>query len=357
MKCGYPYATDHGATVACGRCANCRINRRSEMAARGIMEAQDYPDDYVQFVTFTTNEDFRWTVDLPDRITGQVVTHDTLDKAEAQKLMKRIRRLAETRLNRLIRYLLAGEFGGQFGRGHLHAILYGLTQAEAIDICTRAWSVPRSREGLVSDHVDVVKVKTPNTHASVYHYEPFPCSKTRHLRGFLTFGEGNALTVAYTAGYTLSGMAEAKTRTEGIQKEFALWSKHPPLGARFAESFGKHLVGEFQIVGLPSTYSQGKPWHGIPNAIHLPTPNGVVPYRLDKTMQRSVLKGMGVDPDGHEIAAARRYAYETRQEAIMLPGDPLGLAAEAEKMQRESDVKAARAYRRHLKMRRENDPR
>lgn len=342
-----------GRGYACGKCLPCLVRKRSAITARGVMEAQYYPLEQTVFVTLSYNEDFLPTVVVEDPLTGEQIEHMTLCKKDLQDFLRRLNYHHEKATGRKVRYLGAGEYGGQFGRPHYHLILFGITHQLAYELCYRAWSVP-IREGLQSIHESRVKVKRPNSPKYVYDFVEVAAGKTRHQKGFITFGEANPLSVAYTASYTISGITEKSRRPEGVEKEFALWSTVPKgLGAEYIYEYGRQLAENYHIAGLPSTYAPGKAAIGLPNSIQLPTPKGLKPYALDRTMRKHMLKGMGVDYDSEEAKEARRYAFETRQEAIELPGDPLGLYTEAVTMAKKGAGRAAKMVRRQRAMRKE----
>lgn len=340
---------------ACGKCLTCLIRKRSSLTARGVMEAQGLPPDQTQFLTLTYNEDFLPTVKGWDNVLGVEVEHETLRKRDLQNFLRRLNGLHQRRTGRKIRSLNAGEYGSLGSRPHYHLILFGISSELAYELCYLAWSVPK-RPGLKSEHVSTVKVKTPNTHPSCYHHVEVDAARTRHQMGFLTFGETNPRTVAYTASYTLSALAQGKERPEGVEPEFATWSTHPGLGAEFIETYGKHLAEHYSIVGLPSTYGPDKPFVGLPNSIELPTDKGLRPFALDRTMRQRMLKGIGVEWDSEEAKEARKYAFETRQAAQELPGDPLGLASEHREMARKAVVRGERMVRRHRERRKASSP-
>ena len=318
------------------------------------MEAQYYPPDRVQFVTLTYNEDFLPVVEVEDPYTGQRMLRETLRKTDLQAVIRRMDYHYRKKYDKALRYLAAGEYGGQFGRPHYHLILFDIGQAEAMEIAYRAWSVPVTTPGLVSENTGQVKVKIPNGSKFGWELHNVSCADSRHQMGYLTFGEGNALTVAYTASYTLSGLTDKTKMPEGIENEFALWSKRPGIGARYMRDYGESLAHRFQIAGLPSTYDDEKPIIGLPYSVELPTTKGNKPFPIDRTMLNHLLKGMGIEPDGEEAKAARKYAYETRQIATEMPGDPFGLHAEAVDLARRGAGRADKMVRRHKQKRRES---
>ena len=349
-NCKFP-----GRGFTCGKCLPCRVRRRSSLTARGTMEALQYPPDRVQFVTLSYRPEFLPLVEGPCPLTGIKTQHPTLKRSDLREFKRNCRRTARKRYGITPRFLSAGEYGGRFGRPHYHLILYGLNQAEAIDVSVAAWS-KRTRAGEVEPqrNDDCVKVKVPNAPREVYNYVKVPdlVEGRRTLRGYITLGDGNVQSIAYVCGYVLSGIADKHATPDGVVPEFATWSQG--LGVDYITEYGRNLGDRFSIVGLPSTYQDGKPFVGLPQMIELMTPKGARPYPLDRTMRAHMLRGMGIDPEGEEAAEARRYAFETREEAIFLPGDPLGLRREADAMARKSAARAGRMKRRTAQQRRES---
>ena len=94
--------------VPCGVCMYCRIQRSREWAVRLMHESQ-YHDSCV-FLTCTYDNDH-----LPE--------HSSLRKRDYVLFMKRLRK----QLDRKIKYFSCGEYGGQFGRPHYHAIVFGMS--------------------------------------------------------------------------------------------------------------------------------------------------------------------------------------------------------------------------------------
>lgn len=359
MQCKYPITAQNGATVRCGRCANCRVTKRSQITARGIMESLCYPPDESHFITHTMNDDFLTKAVIEDPFTGLVQEEPALIQQDATLLLNRYRDYAKRKYDKQIRYLCAGELGEKGVRvrhPHYHLIVHGLNQAEAIDVATLAWSVTRNRKGLTCDHVPTVKVKTPNTPPWQFHHERFPSAEKRQLRGFVTFGDGTPASIQYTASYCLSGMTDYKELPAGLVASFATWSKRPAYGAVFMHNFAKNFLVHHKVPGLKATYGPGKVWAPLPTSIQLPTANGLSPFSLDRAMRKALLEGMGLSPVDPDVIDYLTNARETREAALLLPGDPLGLRREAERMQEQSDGKAARAFRRHRLMRQQSAP-
>lgn len=125
MPCYYPnraYQTENGSIVftelkrngpivktlslPCGQCHGCRLERSRQWAMRCVHETNLYKRNC--FITLTYDEEH-----LPER--------GRLNYNDYQLFMKRLRKLAEPEI---VRFYMCGEYGGQTGRPHYHAILF-----------------------------------------------------------------------------------------------------------------------------------------------------------------------------------------------------------------------------------------
>ena len=135
MKCENPQPSKmkhpelgwYDVEFRCRKCDACLLMRRAEKVCRMILECQAH--DEAMFITLTYDDENLPLV--PD------VWEPTLDKKDAIKFIKRLRRYVEYHYNREIRVFLCGEYGGQTGRPHYHAIVWGIGTSfeEAIDRC------------------------------------------------------------------------------------------------------------------------------------------------------------------------------------------------------------------------------
>lgn len=109
-----PSGPSEPVLLACGQCVGCRVARSREWAVRCVHEASLHEAN--AFVTLTYDDSH-----IPD--------NGSLVKKDHQDWMKRLReRLAGTR----IRYFLAGEYGGDLGRPHYHALLFGVSFSDQV---------------------------------------------------------------------------------------------------------------------------------------------------------------------------------------------------------------------------------
>lgn len=94
--------------IPCGKCLGCQLDYARAWSCRIMLEASLYPDEYNHFVTLTYDDDHNPV---------------TLVKKHLQDFFKRLRQhFPGVR----IRYFACGEYGGDFGRPHYHAIIFNL---------------------------------------------------------------------------------------------------------------------------------------------------------------------------------------------------------------------------------------
>lgn len=97
--------------VPCGQCVGCRLERSRQWALRCMHESTLH--EHNAYITLTYND--------------ENVPHDGgLHHRDFQLFLKRLRK----HFNHPVRYYMCGEYGGQFGRPHFHAILFGVNFAD-----------------------------------------------------------------------------------------------------------------------------------------------------------------------------------------------------------------------------------
>lgn len=100
-----------GLVVPCGKCLNCRLQRRSEWVTR-IAHESLYHDEKV-FLTLTYD---KYNVPLDDAF------RSSLKKSHLQNFFKRLRK----NTGKKIKYFACGEYGDNTKRPHYHAIVLGI---------------------------------------------------------------------------------------------------------------------------------------------------------------------------------------------------------------------------------------
>lgn len=164
MGCFTPYyVPSQQLFVPCGKCYNCRLNKRQAWCFRMNQELQSRPCSF--FVTLTYDEN-----NVPNRLYDrnhldryQTDNYNTLSKSDAsdfiRTMQKELRRrfFVEGRSKSgavknvaLVRYYLIGEYGDKVhitegtNRPHYHAILYfpkGCTKEIAEEVINSSWSL------------------------------------------------------------------------------------------------------------------------------------------------------------------------------------------------------------------------
>lgn len=174
--------------LPCGRCLPCRINKRREWTHRIMLENHMHSDSL--FCAFTYSD---WH--LPK--------DESVDPGEMKRFLARLRR----KLNgKPFRYFAIGEYGGNFGRAHYHAVLFGLSKWHVPTICS-AWST------------------------------------YGHPLGLTSFDEVNQRTAQYIAGYTTKKLTKAgDPGLEGKKPEFMRSSrKEGGIGLSYIKKLGEQL--------------------------------------------------------------------------------------------------------------------
>lgn len=175
MKCKKPYQKGV-ASLPCGQCMPCRIDRRRTWVARMILERAEH--QHACFLTLTYNDE-----SLPQDL--------CVDKEELQRFFKRLRKEIHPRT---IRYFACGEYGDQNQRPHYHAIVFGISPTER-DLVKKVWQ-----------------------------------------KGFFMLGSAEPATMTYCAGYVTKKMTKkGDPRLEGRKPEFALMSRNPGLGMKYVD--------------------------------------------------------------------------------------------------------------------------
>lgn len=129
--CLSPVVLSKEDVFACGKCVRCRDKRVNEWCARLMVECASSLN--VHWITLTYSDEF-----LP--YNG---TEPSLRKTDLQAFMMRLRNYTRRRYydrDDKLRYVGVGEYGGEFGRPHYHALVIGCLEKDIID----AWAEPVS---------------------------------------------------------------------------------------------------------------------------------------------------------------------------------------------------------------------
>lgn len=210
--------SDQELEIGCGQCIECRMERSRVWAVRCCNEAQWNEEEGRPscFLTLTYNDD---NLPFVKSKTKKGEYYQTLVKRDIQLFLKRIRRKTEAD----IRYFIAGEYGGQFGRPHYHALLFGWKPSDEVLCDVSGSGHPVYSSDLLDERW---------THGNVYSQQM--CFETAF----------------YTASYALKklvgsgeyfkkkfGVESAEEYYDGVQPEFNLVSKNPAIGLRYYEKY------------------------------------------------------------------------------------------------------------------------
>lgn len=119
MQCTKPMKVNK-QIIPCNYCLACRINRSTIWSFRILAELPEFEGNAI-FTTLTYNDD-----NLPLANDDKIIKM-TLKKKEIQDFHKRVRK----ELRRPIKYYVAGEYGGEYGRPHYHGIYLGMTKKDS----------------------------------------------------------------------------------------------------------------------------------------------------------------------------------------------------------------------------------
>lgn len=208
-----------GLEVPCGKCLQCRINKRKEWSMRLLHELEYW--DSSMFLTLTYDD-------------NHIPENGSLRKSHLQKFFKRVRKELK---GKKIKYYACGEYGTKTFRPHYHAIIYGL--------------------GLNSDDKLLIMSKWPY------------CDWNQPSINKNSFGLVETYSIQYVAGYIhdkLSGEEEKfmyddtgrenvfKIQSLGFGKQYCLDNAERILNDKFISIFNKkHSVPRYYLNKLGVT--------------------------------------------------------------------------------------------------------
>lgn len=202
--------------IPCGKCLNCKKNKTQEWLHRLEMEASCYKDkQQLCFATFTYEDK-----SLPHSPSGV----PTLRYDDFQLMLKSLRK----KVGNGLRFLVSGEYGGQFQRPHYHAIFFGY------DFFKGAKFFKMSQSG--------IPLYTNNILTDAW------------KRGHVDFGRVTPSCMNYTAQYVVKRLTEPDAmRGSDRVPELIQMSRRPGIGFKYIEEHyqtivrdgGVYLEGEF----------------------------------------------------------------------------------------------------------------
>ena len=115
--------------IGCGQCIPCQLSYSADKATQMMMHKKygyngtEYPDGTCWFITCTYEDEYLKTHKTIDTDTGEIFEGISLSIKDHQNFMKRLRKHYK---GCKIQFIVAGEYGSQTHRPHLHYIIYGL---------------------------------------------------------------------------------------------------------------------------------------------------------------------------------------------------------------------------------------
>lgn len=194
--------------LPCGRCIGCRLERARQWSVRIMHEARMYEGS--SFVTLTYDDEH---------------APRSLRYRDFQLFMKRLRRRAGIP----VRFFMCGEYGGQLGRPHFHAGLFGL------DFRGDRYEWRKGDGG--------------------YPVFRSPFLESCWTSGLSELGELTSESAAYMARYTLQKVNGDLAKVHYLdvdgslrEPEFAHMSLKPGIGARWFERFNRDVYPHDRVV-------------------------------------------------------------------------------------------------------------
>lgn len=251
--------------LPCGKCIGCRLEYSRQWANRCVLESLSYPKGWSWFLTLTIDDDH-----LGEYVTSHGFA--TVHTDDITTFMKALRgRWADQHeVSDGIRFFGASEYGDDSMRPHYHILVFGLPlfDLEIYKNNAQGDTLYKSKE------LDGVWKK-----------------------GFVTVGEFNWNTAAYTARYVMKkakGMDAGYYEALDIEPEKTRMSRRPGIGQAYLDHHIEEIYDLDEIV-LPAS-------HGTPHAI-------APPKFFDKK-----LKDLD-EPFFNKIKDQRKRIAEIRQQA------------------------------------------
>lgn len=160
MKCFKPYFHHfvnnvYASPLPCGSCPACRYNQSKDWSFRIELEAMEYKEDEIFFLTLTYDE-----VNCPQDY--------SLDKNAISAFMKRLRR----HIPYSFRFFGCGEYGDKYQRPHYHIILFGVKEEDMmfVGVDRREWLRGHRPQSFHAWKLGFVQVERPRSSGGVAAY-------------------------------------------------------------------------------------------------------------------------------------------------------------------------------------------
>lgn len=208
--------------IPCGRCLGCRLEHSRQWANRNVLESLAYPQDQSWFLTLTFDDD-----SLKPYIKTSGFASVRNDDISVFMKALRGRWSGVHNVSEGIRFFGASEYGDESMRPHYHLLVFGLPLYDLEYYKT----TEQGDDLYISRELDDVWQK-----------------------GFVTVGEFNWNTAAYTARYVMKkaeGLSPKVYDDFGIEPERTRMSRRPGIGTSYFEKFAPDFYDLDEIV-LPA---------------------------------------------------------------------------------------------------------
>lgn len=145
MSCPYPWNIYDKKThtvigqAPCGHCASCIVDKRNTI--EDLCSEELFQRNYVaSYITLTYDDNH---LDWRDDWHGHIVP--SIKSSDATRFIKRLRKYMDDKkidtplLQRNFRYIVAGEYGGETFRPHLHFVLFGIDYRACRKLISSVW--------------------------------------------------------------------------------------------------------------------------------------------------------------------------------------------------------------------------
>jgi hypothetical protein len=248
-----------------------------------------------------------------------------------EHLQKYIRSLRKKNPKRDIRYFAVGEYGDKSGRPHYHLCLFGISDQtkEGKKDITNSWRKIRSQ---------------------------FKCYKPGYIRdrGFVQIGTLTKDSAQYVAGYVQKKLTNkndpyAAWKLGQCPPEFAIMSKKPGIGAKFADAYASKLLKNehgWKILEKTNGDSPDKMFIGSKQ------------YPIDRYLKNRIRQEYGISEETR-LENLKKVALEVQRVSKAEKNNikkykkyekktPQGLIYEIHKGRRESVIKKSKIYRKRV---------
>lgn len=292
--------------IPCGKCESCRMNYARQWADRCMLEAQQHEENC--FITLTYDDDhlpYNFFTDDNGVIEG---VSPTLVKRHVQLFIKQLRNYINRNVDdRHIKYFVAGEYGEKNHRPHYHLLLFGWKPNDLLPYKQNFqgdWlyiSPTLNMLWKANDYVYNNVKLTDGVPEFLGNYDDEgncqPVKEDGLPRGFVTVGDCNWNTCAYTARYILKKQYGDNTDSDryNFLPEYTSMSLRPAIGREFFDENNSKIFDYTHFsIATPDGGKQIFPSRYYERLFEEFDPNAYIDYKQRKQMtieSKKLLKG------------------------------------------------------------------